>query len=118
MSESVGILNNSYLNSLNWEDVTNSVQLTPRYKYGIGYWIGYMSENGGYSYTEPIQLHKGDAIKVKSYGNLFCPIQESDQSGNILARLVVYSSETNAYNDYTYIAIKDMYVVVNVRVID
>lgn len=119
LSESVGILNDLYLNSSDWEDVTNSVSLTAGFKYDVnsttGYEVGHMTENSGYSYSEPIHLNKGEAIRVKSYGNSFCPIQESDENGNILARLVTYTG-SDAYNDYSYIATKDMYVVVNVRI--
>ncbi|MBP5712707.1 MAG: hypothetical protein J6W77_06950, partial [Prevotella sp.] len=120
LSESIDVLGNSYLNLSDWEDISNSLNLTSGFKYAVhstsGYAVGYSVENSGYSYTEPIHLSKGEAIRVKSYGNLFCPIQESDENGNILARLVIATNSTDTYRTFTYIATREIYIVVNVRV--
>lgn len=73
--------------------------------------VGKLNEHSGYKYSEPIHLLKGQAIRISTTGNNIVPIQECDSEGNILHRLVSYPIIENVFQSYSYIAPRDMYVV-------
>ena len=118
LTYSFSVIKDICLDLLNWNSIAESTQ------FSLGKYViyqntttslGLLASSTSYYYSSPISLTKGDIIKVRSYGNQYCPIHESDENGNILTRLVPETNSTSVYKNYTYIATKDMYVVVNVQ---